>query len=108
MFTDDDLGIGRSLFAVGEDHQGAGDLATPVRVGVVIPASACPCAQVERVRCQLAASDRLVVVWNAPPGKHDCASLVASDPACSWVETRTRLGSALARNVGVRRLGGAA
>lgn len=86
----------------------AGDPAITVRVGVVIPAAACPCAQVERVRSQLAASDRLVVVWNAPPGKHDCASLVTSDPSCSWVETTTGLGSALARNVGVRTLEGAA
>src|SRR5260370_17845543 len=107
MRTDDE-GIGRSVFADGEDHQGAGDPVIRMSGGVVIPAAAWPCAQVERLRCQLAASGRLVVVWNAPPGKHDCASLVARDPSCSWVETTTRLGSALARNVGVRTLGGAA
>jgi Glycosyl transferase family 2 len=92
------------LSPIGEGHKGAGDPAIPLRIGVVIPAAACPCPQVERVRCQLAASDRLVVVWNGPPGKHDCASLVASDPSCHWVETTTRLGSASARNLGVRTL----
>ncbi len=88
-------------------QSGAGDVAVPARVGVVVPAATCPCAQVERVRRQLAASDRLVVVWNGPPGNHDCASLLRGDPSCCWVETTTRLGSALARNVGVRALDGA-
>lgn len=77
---------------------------TEINVAVIIPAAACPCEQVTRVRPQLGVNDRLVVVWNGDRPKHDCERFVRSMPSCEWVSTAPRLGPGRARNVGVASL----
>lgn len=79
-------------------------------IAVLIPATDCPCEQVEAVRPQLAGDGCVVVVWNGhrPAASHDCSSRVLAEGAAVWLEVPERIGAAAARNRGVAWLGGRA
>lgn len=86
-----------------DDHSGE------FGVAVIIPASGCPCSQVAAVQPQIRDDDCLIVVWNGPRAlAHDCSRRVLATGQAAWLEFRTRLGAATARNWGVAWLDGRA
>jgi GT2 family glycosyltransferase len=73
--------------------------ANGTRTGVVVPATACVCAQAEQIASELGPSDRMIIVWNGPRSAATCKAHLGLD-ACQWVELPTRVGAAGARNRG--------
>jgi hypothetical protein len=72
-------------------------------IAVVIPASSCPCGQVDRVLQQLSWHDTLVVVWNGRDHPHDCVHR-QHHRSLKWISFGTPIGAGRARNIGVASL----